>query len=159
MQGSFYTVINILLLVYACYSWYWQARLEVKGKFRISAVIWTLIVIWLGFSWNYIARGDSGLSLFLALILLVSLVDGRTGFAPKRAVVSGYFKRTVKYAEIDNVLLINIPIGKKPTVICILATNTGRQYNLQLKADVNEIINYLRQNSDHNIKVEIRNTL
>ncbi len=70
--------------------------------------------------WNYIEKGDPGINIFLALFLLVSIIDGFTGFAPKRAVVSGYFKRTIRYSEINMVTLINVPNPKK-RIGCLLA--------------------------------------
>ena len=87
----FYVAIDILLVVYACYSWYWQAKVDFRGRYRISSVVWALIFIWLGFTWNYIEKGDPGLSVFLALFILISIVDGFSGFSKKRMVVSGYF--------------------------------------------------------------------
>ncbi|MFR4968865.1 hypothetical protein [Lactobacillus kalixensis] len=160
MQGmsSFYLVVNVLLAIYACYSWYWQARLELRGKFRISVLIWTLLIIWLGFSWNYIEKGDPGINVFLALLLFVSIIDGCTGFAPKRAVVSGYFKRTVAYSDISKVFLINIPTPKKPSVICLLGTKNGRQYNLQFQGQMTDVINTIKKYIDHDIEIEIKDT-
>ena len=29
--STFYYTIDLLLLVYACYSWYWQASIQVRG--------------------------------------------------------------------------------------------------------------------------------
>lgn len=153
----FYLLIDALLFAYACYSWYWQARLVLRGRYRISVLIWTLIIIWLGFAWDYIEKGDPGLNLFLALILLVSIVDGFTGFAPKRAVVSGYFKRTVPYSAIDNVRLIYIPTPRKPRIVCILETRDRRNYLLQFSSSLNQIIAALKKFADHNIHVQIQN--
>lgn len=158
-MSGFYMLVNAILFVYVCYSWYWQAKLELRGKFRISILIWTLLIIWLGFTWNYIEKGEAGINVFLALLLLVSIVDGYTGFAPKRAVVSGYFKRTLRYSEIERVLLIRVPLGKRPSIICILGTTKGRQYNLQFKSSVEEIVHALQKYADHQIRVEVRNTL
>lgn len=157
-MSSFYVIIDLLLFVYTCYSWYWQAKLELRSKYRLSILIGTLFVIWIGFTWQYIAN-EPGVSIFLALLIVVSIVDGFTGFAPKKAVISGYFKRTVSYSEIDHVLLINVPALKHPSVICILGTNKGRQYNLQFAGDANRVIQALRKYADHNIQVEIKNSL
>ncbi|RVU76779.1 hypothetical protein [Lactobacillus xujianguonis] len=156
---NFYMVINAILFAYACYSWYWQAKLDLRGKFRLSVLIWTLIIIWLGFSWNYIESGDPGINFFLALIIFVSIIDGFTGLAPKWAVVSGYFKRTVKYSEIDGALLINVPSPKSPSVICILKTNNGRQYYLRFRGEVSQVIGALKRHTDHNIKIEINSII
>lgn len=160
MQGmsSFYLIVNVFLAIYACYTWYWQAKLELRGKYRISVLIWTLLIIWVGFSWNYIEKGDPGINVFLALLLFVSIIDGCTGFAAKRVVVSGYFKRTVPYKDIAKIFLINVPAPKKPTVICILGTNNGRQYNLQFVGQVVDVINIIRKYIDHDVEIEIKDT-
>lgn len=120
----FYIVINILMLSYACYSWYWQAKVEFRGHYRVSSIVWAVIFIWLGFTWNYIEKGDPGLNVFLALFVLISIVDGFSGFSPKRLVVSGYFKRTVKYDNIAYITLIQIPNKKKPLVVALLGLRT-----------------------------------
>lgn len=156
---GFYYLVNALLFIYAAYSWYWQAKLELKGKYRLSLLIWTILIIWLGFVWNYIAADEPGINVFLALLLLVSIIDGFTGFAGKRVVVSGYFKRTLKYSDIQHVLLINLALGKKPRVICIIDTVNGRQYTLQFTCGVEAIVHVLQEHADHNIEVEVRNTL
>lgn len=153
---TFLGTINILLAIYTCYSWYWQAKLSLRGRYRISVLIWTLIIIWAGFTWNYIEKGEPGLNFFLALILLISIVDGFTGFAPKRAVVSGYFKRTVPYSKISDVRLIYVPVLKKERVICIIETVDGRSYLLQFNGSVNRVIETLKKYADHDIHVRIQ---
>ena len=127
----FYVAIDILLVVYACYSWYWQAKVDFRGRYRISSVVWALIFIWLGFTWNYIEKGDPGLSVFLALFILISIVDGFSGFSKKRMVVSGYFKRTVKYDDLASVTLIQIPNQEKPLVMAIFRTSDGKAYMMR----------------------------
>lgn len=156
---SFYGTINILLLVYTCYSWYWQAKLELKGKYRVSVLIWTLFIIWIGFSWDYIGSIVPGIQVFLALLIVVSIIDGYTGFAAKRVVVSGLFKRTVKYSDIKSVLLINVPMLTKPAVVCVLETIKGTQYNLQFSGTSQDVVQVLRKYADHPIKIEITNTM
>ena len=59
--STFYYTIDLLLLVYACYSWYWQASIQVRGRYRLSSIIWAIIFIWLAFTWNYIEKGDPGI--------------------------------------------------------------------------------------------------
>lgn len=152
----FYIVIDVLMLAYACYSWYWQAKLEFNGRYRLSSIVWALIFIWLGFTWNYIEKGDSGLNVFLALFLLISIVDGFSGFSPKRMVVSGYFKRTVKYNEIASVTLINVPNPKKPLVMAIFRTSTNKAYMMRFHVPVNEVISALQKFIGKNIPVEIQ---
>lgn len=37
-MSYFYIVVNVLMLAYACYSWYWQAKVEFRGHYRISSI-------------------------------------------------------------------------------------------------------------------------
>lgn len=157
--STFYYTIDLLLLVYACYSWYWQASIQVRGRYRLSSIIWAIIFIWLAFTWNYIEKGDPGINIFLALFLFISIIDGFTGFADKRAVVSGYFKRTVRYSDISFVRLINVPNPKKPTVICILQTVKERQYYLRFNGEVNMVIGVLRQRLSSDARIEVQNII
>jgi hypothetical protein len=155
----FYIIIDVLLFAYACYSWFWQASIDLKGKYRLSSIVWAIIFIWLGFVWNYIEKGDPGINIFLALFLLVSIIDGFTGFAPKRAVVSGYFKRTIRYSEINMVTLINVPNPKKESVVCLLKTNKNKQYYLRFACGISQIVAILKKHVHHNIKIEIQNLM
>ena len=43
--STFYYTIDLLLLVYACYSWYWQASLQVKGRYRLSSIFGQLFYL------------------------------------------------------------------------------------------------------------------
>lgn len=155
-MSYFYIVINIIMLGYACYSWYWQAKVEFHGRYRISSIIWALIFIWLGFTWNYIEKGDPGLNVFLALFLLISIVDGFSSFSTKRMVVSGYFKRTVKYDEIANITLINVPSQKKQLVMALFRTNNNRAYMMRFRVQVTEVLPALQKYIGRNIPVEIQ---
>lgn len=155
-MSYFYIVVNIIMLGYACYSWYWQAKVEFHGRYRISSIIWALIFIWLGFTWNYIEKGDPGLNVFLALFLLISIVDGFSGFSAKRMVVSGYFKRTVRYDEIANITLINVPSQKKPLVMALFRTNNNRAYMMRFRVQVTEVLPALQKYIGKNIPVEIQ---
>ncbi|ALJ22894.1 hypothetical protein AO203_02335 [Lactobacillus gallinarum] len=155
-MSYFYIVVNVLMLAYACYSWYWQAKVEFRGHYHISSIVWALIFIWLGFTWNYIEKGDPGVNVFLALFLLISIVDGFSGFSPKKMVVSGYFKRTVKYNEISSVTLINVPNPKKPLVMAIFRTDNNKAYMMRFRIQVNEVIAALQKYIGKNIPVEIQ---
>ncbi|MBA1392574.1 hypothetical protein EQ500_01485, partial [Lactobacillus sp. XV13L] len=84
IMAGFYLILDALLLGYTCYSWYWQANIDVKGQYRASSVIWTVIFIWVAFAWQLIEKGDPGLGIFLAVFLMIGIIDGFTGFAPKR---------------------------------------------------------------------------
>ena len=140
-----YIVINILMLAYASYSWYWQAKVEFRGHYRVSSIVWAVIFIWLGFTWNYIEKGDPGLNVFLALFVLISIVDGFSGFSPKRLVVSGYFKRTVKYDNIAYITVIQIANKKKPLVVALFRTEDKKSYMMRFRNQVNEEVQALQK--------------
>ncbi|BDR59864.1 hypothetical protein [Lactobacillus xylocopicola] len=156
---SFYLILDAVLLCYTCYSWYWQANIDLKGQYRTSSVIWMVILIWAGFVWQFIQKGDPGLGVFLAIFLMIGLLDGFTGFAPKRAVVSGYFRRTVPYTEIMMVTLIKVPNPKKEMVICILTTQKNKQYYLRFTHGVTQIIGAIKEHIHHDIKIEVQDIL
>lgn len=151
----FYIVVNILMLAYACYSWYWQAKIEVRGHYRISSIVWAVIFIWLGFTWNYIEKGDPGLNVFLALFLLISIVDGYSGFSAKKLVISGYFKRTVKYDDITDITLIDIP-NQKPLLVAIFNTNNNKSYMMRFRAHANDILPAIQKYIGDNVTVEVQ---
>lgn len=155
-MSHFYIVINILMWAYACYSWYWQAKVELRGHYRVSSIVWAVIFIWLGFTWNYIEKGDPGLNVFLALFVLISIVDGFSGFSPKRLVVSGYFKRTVKYDNIAYITLIQIPNQKKPLVVALFRTEDNKSYMMRFRNQVNEVVPALQKYIGKNIPVEVQ---
>ncbi|MGN1272719.1 hypothetical protein [uncultured Lactobacillus sp.] len=155
-MSYFYIVVNVLMLAYACYSWYWQAKIEFRGRYRVSSIVWAVIFIWLGFTWNYIEKGDPGLNVFLALFLLISIVDGFSGFSAKKLVISGYFKRTVKYDEIANVTLIDIPSEKKPLLVAIFNTNTNKSYMMRFRAHANDVLPAIQKYIGENISVEVQ---
>ena len=155
-MSYFYIVINILMLVYTCYSWYWQAKVEFRGHYRVSSIVWAVIFIWLGFTWNYIEKGDPGLNVFLALFVLISIVDGFSGFSPRRLVVSGYFKRTVKYDNIAYITLIQIPNQKKPLVVALFRTEDDKSYMMRFRNQVNEVVLALQKYIGKNIPVEVQ---
>ncbi|MEK2464652.1 hypothetical protein AAAB31_09780, partial [Lactobacillus acidophilus] len=80
------------------------------------------------FRLNYIEKCDTGFKVFLALLLLFCIVDGFSVFSTKRMVVSGYFKTTVKYEEIDNITIFNVHNQNKRLVMALFRTNNNRAY-------------------------------
>lgn len=150
----FYSIINILLFIYTCYSWYWQATLVVRCRYRVSSIVWAVIFIWLAFTWNYVEKGDPGITVFLALFLIISIIDGFTGLTDKRIVVAGYFKRTIKYEDLAVVRLISVPAAK-PNVLCIFQTKNRRQYALRFNLEVNAFLKVLKPHLESDVKVEI----
>ena len=50
VDSMFYIVIDVLLAAYAGYSWYWQATLELKARYRWSAIVFPVLLIWIGYA-------------------------------------------------------------------------------------------------------------
>lgn len=154
-----YFLFDAVVLGYTCYSWFWQASIDLKGRYRTSSIVWTVIIIWAGFAWELLEKGDPGLSMFLAIFLLMGIIDGFSGLTPKRAVVSGYIRRTVAYQDIALVTLIKVPNPKKKMVICILTTNKHQQYYLRFSEGVAQIIAVLKNRIGHNVRIEVQDIL
>lgn len=152
---SFYLAIDVLFFMYACHSWYYQASLEVKGVYRRSLLIWTLLVI-MACSYADILVNTTEIRVFLALMILTSIIDGYTGFGAKRLVVSGFFRRTVKYELIQKALVVNL-FGEESS--CILSTKDGRQYYLRFKIAAPSLIQTLRRYLGPDVEIKTGPTL
>lgn len=151
----FYLTFDILILVYCVYSWYWQATIDYKAHFRMSSVIWVLIFFFFGYSLNYFTAPTLATNIFVAAVLTMSIIDGTSGLSKDRIVISGFFKRTLKYTEIAHITLINVPNPKKPTVMAIFKTKNRQSYYLRFSKKIEDVIRILRQYVGSNIGIDI----
>ena len=154
-----YIAFDILLIGYIFYSWYWQANIDYKARFRSSSVIWALIFLLIGFYLDYFTDPTLLMNVFIATFLLMSIIDGVSGLAKKRLVVSGYFKRTVKYSDIAHVTLIAIPNPKKPTVMAIFQTNNRQAYYLRFSQQISDVIANIRKYLGSNVGIEVQSMM
>lgn len=152
----FYIAICIYIVGYLFYSWYWQAVIDYRARFRISSVLWALIFLSLGFSLDYFTDPNITMNVFIAAFLLLSIVDGFSGLTKKRLVISGYFKRTVKYSDVAHITLIPMPTTKKPTVMAIFQTNRRQAYYLRFSKQLSDVITALRKYVGSNVGIEVR---
>ena len=74
-----YIAFDILLIGYIFYSWYWQANIDYKARFRSSSVIWALIFLLIGFYLDYFTDPTLLMNVFIATFLLMSIIDGVSG--------------------------------------------------------------------------------
>ena len=151
---SFYLAIDVLFFIYACYSWYWQANLEVKGIYRRSLLIWTLLVI-MACSYAEILVNNPAIRIFLALMILTSILDGYTGLGSKRIVVSGFLRRSVKYELVESVLLV----GVLDRSSCIIYTKDDRQYYLKFKMPTENLTQTLRHYLGPDVEIKTGPTI
>lgn len=155
----FYLTFDILILFYCVYSWYWQAVIGYKARFRMSSVIWVLIFFVFGYSMDYFTDPTLATNIFVAGVLTMSIIDGFSGLSQKRIVISGFFKRTLKYSDVAHITLIPVPNPKKPTVMAIFQTKTRQSYYLRFSKQLEEVIHVLRQYVGTNVGIDIRQVM
>ncbi|MCD5442549.1 hypothetical protein LOB99_06650 [Lactobacillus delbrueckii subsp. lactis] len=59
MDTLFYLVADTLLAAYAGYSWYSQATVILRARWRMTAVVMPILLVWLGASWGYLDLASS----------------------------------------------------------------------------------------------------
>lgn len=155
-MDQFYILCDLAVIIYTIYSWYWQAIIETKAKYRYSGIVWVIIILIIGYSFNYFTQPTLVTNVFIAAIITMSVVDGFSGFAKKRLVTAGYFKRTLKYSEIAQITLISVPTIGKPSVMAIFQTKTRQAYSLRFNKGVEEIIGILRHYVEPGTRIEVR---
>lgn len=154
-----YLAIAIYMIGYLIYSWYWQVMIDYRARFRVSSVIWALLFVILGFSLDYFVNSSMAIHAFIAAFIVMGIVDGFSGFSPKRLVVSGYFKRTLKYSDVERVTLIQVPTARKPTVLAIFQTKNRQAYYMRFSKKLEDVIVTLRKYLGSGVGIEIRQVL
>lgn len=151
-----YILIGIYIIGYLLFSWYWQAVIDIRARYRISSVIWALIFLAIVFGMDYVSSPNLSLNVLVAAFILMSIIDGFSGFAKKRLVVSGYFRRTVKYGDIARVTLIPVPTIKKPTTMAIFQTHKNTAFTLRFSKELEVIIRAVQTYVGKDTAIEIR---
>lgn len=141
----------------AVYSWYWQATITIHARYRISSLIWSLLLLVIAFETNILATNNRLVAVFIASFILMSIVDGFGGISPERVIVSGYFKRAVKYTELAKITLIPVPLVKRPTMMVIFTTLKNQSYYLRFNKTVEELIPLLHSQTSEQVEIEIQN--
>ncbi|MBP2057475.1 hypothetical protein J2Z60_000639 [Lactobacillus colini] len=152
----FYLACDILIIFYCVYSWYWQAVIGYRARFRMSSIIWVLIFFTLGYSMDYFTAPTPVTNVFVAGVLTMSIIDGVSGLAKKRIVFSGFFKRTLKYSDVAHITLIAGPNPSKPIVMAVFKTKKQQSYYLRFSKQLGEVIQILRQYVGTGVGIEIR---
>lgn len=150
----FYYTLDALMGVYALYSWYQQVRIEHAAIYRSSSIIWSVLLIWLGFIWDFLENGP-GLPIFLAIFLVISILDGFSGLGNKKIVLSGYFHRTIAYSDLEQITIIAVPNPIKPVMMLVLHTNNGRIYYLRFKSEAQPIARFLKEKTENKVAIKL----
>lgn len=153
---AYIIILSTLLAAYVGYTWYWQATIAYRGRYRYSVLIILALFIWLGFKWNFIDINEPGLPIILSLLIVLTIMDGFNGLAEHRVVVTGYLRRTIKYSDILHITLINVSTGKKPVVMAIFRT-AREAYYLPFSHTIEELLGYLKPRLMNNVSIEIQN--
>lgn len=154
-----YLVPIILILAYAVYSWYWQAMISIYARYRISSVIWSVILLAFGLGAGFINTIDRSLTWFLAGFMLTSIVDGFGGLSESRIIISGYFKRALKYDELTRITMIPIPNPNKTTVMVIFTTIKSQSFYMRFNKSVEDLIPLLNEKTTNDVQIEIQNLM
>ncbi|WP_034538199.1 hypothetical protein [Lactobacillus psittaci] len=148
-------LLALLLLAYIGYSWYWQATIEIHGRYRLASIIWAIIFIWVCFAWNYINFSTTGLPILLAIFLLMSIMDGNTGFSKTRIVVSGYLKRTVKFSDIDHIKVMGTTKPNGKGLVIVAFQSKGRTYYIRFSKAIDDVIQALQKCVRKDVGIEV----
>ncbi|WP_201331320.1 hypothetical protein, partial [Lactobacillus nasalidis] len=148
---------DTLLAAYAGYSWYCQAKVVMRARWRMTAVIMPILLVWLGAtSWGYSDMGTPGFIVFLALFILTGILEATSGLADKRVVLSGYFRRTLKYSEIKQVILTAAPPSVGDLSIAALETSRNQVYYLRFNKQAGEVTSFLMQRLERGVNIDVR---
>lgn len=146
----------ILVLGYAIYSWYFQATVVVFAKYRIMSLIWSLILIVIAYNSGYLANPDPSLTVFLAAFIMMSIVDGVGGLAEKRVIISGYFKRSIKYTDLEKITVIPIEKARNVKNIVIFTTLKQQAFYLKFNKSMEELVTLLDKATTDAVTIEIQ---
>ena len=97
------------------------------------------MLIWIGYAWDYLDIGEPGFNVFLALFILTCLVEAVSGLGSKRVVLSGYFRRTLRYNEIIHVVLTAPPAGVGDISLAALETAKHQIYYMRFDKQASEV--------------------
>lgn len=151
---SYYIALSLLITFYILYSWYWQATIFMKARFRTSNVVWALIFVFLGLAAGFFDLHTQGLALLLTSFIVASILDGQSGFGAKRVVLSGYFRRTLAYSDIAEVKLVKAP-ADVPLVVAILQTKSRQAYYLRFSQKAETVLTQLRHKLQAGVKIKV----
>lgn len=155
-MDSFYLVADFLLAAYAGYSWYRQAEIEIRARYRMTSIIMPLLLIWLGYLWDYLDLGQPGFNLFLALFILTGTLEASAGLSNERVVLSGYFRRSLKYSEIKQVVLTAAPPAIGDLSIAAFETGRNQVYYLRFNKAASEVAAYLMTRLERGVNIDVR---
>lgn len=155
---SYYIALSLFIIFYILYSWYWQATIFMRARFRTANVVWAVVFLFLGLGAGFFDLHAQGLTLLLTSFVVASILDGQSGLGAKRVVLSGYFRRTLTYSDIAAVRLVKAP-ADMPLVVAILQTKNRQQYYLRFSQKAETVLRQLRRKLQAGVKIEVQSMI
>ncbi|MFD1472388.1 hypothetical protein [Companilactobacillus mishanensis] len=145
--------IDVVFLVGAIFSIYWQSQIEIRATYRISALIFAGIVG----AWLMITPVDRLPYIFMvAEFVTLTIMNGVGGIGNKKIILSGFYSGVLDYSQIVHVTLIPIQLpGRNERVAVIFNTNRPQQIELNFKRSYKEIEKFLEDKLSKDVQVEI----
>ncbi|WP_099974273.1 hypothetical protein [Lactobacillus terrae] len=148
----FLIVIDIFFLLGGLYSVYWQSQIEIRSIYKISALIYTVLI------GAFLLVGIDANILYIIMVaefLASALVGGIGGLGTRKIIASGLFSGAINYSDIQRVTIISVNLNDKPKSSVIFQTSRLRQINLSFNRSYQEIRSFLDTKLNKDVEVEI----
>ncbi len=145
--------IDIVFLVGAIFSIYWQSQIEIRATYKLSTLIFAVFVgAWLMIS----PVNRLPYILMVAEFVTLTIMNGVGGIGSKKIILSGFYSGVLDYSQIVHVTLIPIEIpGQNERVAVIFNTKRPQQIELNFKRSYKDIEKYLEDKLSKDVQVEI----
>lgn len=145
--------IDIVFLVGAIFSIYWQSQIEIRATYRLTTLIFALFVG----AWLLVSPVNKLPYIFMvAEFVTLTVMNGVGGIGAKKIILSGFYSGVLDYSQIVHVTLIPIELpGKDERVAVIFNTKRPQQIELNFKRSYKDIENYLQDKLSKDVEVEI----
>lgn len=152
-MDTFIIIIDIVFLIGAIFSIYWQSQIEIRSTYKLSTLIFAVFVG----AWLLISPVNRLPYIFMvAEFVTLTIMNGVGGIGNKKIILSGFYSGVLDYSQIVHVTLIPIELpGQVERVAVIFNTNRAAQIQLNFKRSYKEIEKFLSDKLGKDVEVEI----
>ncbi|AKP67977.1 hypothetical protein [Companilactobacillus ginsenosidimutans] len=145
--------IDVVFLVGAIFSIYWQSQIEIRATYKFSTLIFAVFVG----AWLMVSPVNRLAYIFMvAEFVTITVMNGVGGIGNKKIILSGFYSGVLDYSQIVHVTLIPIEIpGQGERVAVIFNTKRPQQIELNFKRSYKEIEKFLQDKLSKDVQVEI----
>lgn len=150
----FLLILDVVLLAMAGYYLYWQARIDLYGRYSSFQVIFATI---LGFWFISTGITDFLYIIFMAAFLTITVMTGTTGITPTKVISVGIFQRVTPLAKLHGVTLmpLDLPNGQS-WVMAVFAIGDRRFVRLTFKTSLPELMATLRPRVPNDVEIVVQ---